>query len=68
LRLSLHFPIERMAEQSAVVEGIIRALYAEGHAAGGFRYGLEFVDLEPSQELALRAYVYEQLLGADSRS
>ena len=68
LRLSLHFPIERMAEQSAVVEGIVRALYAEGRAAGSYRYGLEFVDLEPVQELALRAYVYEQLLGADSRS
>ena len=65
LRLSLHFPIDRMGEQSAVVEGYVRIIYEEGE--GRFRCGVEFVDLQPSQELALRAYVYEQLLGADAR-
>ncbi|MDB5972946.1 MAG: uncharacterized protein JWQ90_5396 [Hydrocarboniphaga sp.] len=68
LRLTLQFPIERMAEQGAVVEGFIRIVYEDDPAAKRYRYGIEFTDMEPTQELVLRAYVYEQLLGADARS
>jgi c-di-GMP-binding flagellar brake protein YcgR len=65
LKISFHLPIDGMREQSLAVEGIIRTIYEEGSTSDRFRYGVEFLPIDPQSQLTLRAFVYEQLLGSD---
>ncbi|MBL6750498.1 MAG: flagellar brake protein [Nevskia sp.] len=64
VRIGTSLPMEQMEEQTVAVDGVVTVAYADT-AADGRRYGIRFTDIDAASKLALRAYVYENLLGDD---
>ena len=65
LKIDFYLPLEGLGEQPLSVEGYIRSVYEEGGPEDRNRYGIEFAKMDPSAQLVLRAFVYEQMLGPD---
>jgi c-di-GMP-binding flagellar brake protein YcgR len=62
VRISVRLPMDQMDEQIIAVNGAVTVAYQDDDA-NGQRYGIRFTELGTPSKLALRAYVYENLLG-----
>ena len=65
LKVQFHLPLDGMKEQPVNVEAVIRSVYEDVATSDRYRYGIEFRPSDDDAKLRLRAFVYEQLLGAE---